>query len=146
MHGRDWGGLSLTAIQPLVKQRCACNSPPSLPTAAPLFSLMLILHAGQQYQLGLSCHHPVDGNHPSPLPSALPTPGIDLVWRWGVLRNWLDHTLCLMLIGLARPEKVSATVKLCLCGGDCEAKCLRSFSLIAFLSVLPPNFLTKLSL
>ena len=40
----------------------------------------------------------------------------------------LDNTLCLILIRLARPKKVSATVKLCLWGGDCKAKCLRSFS------------------
>ena len=32
-----------------------------------------------------------------------------------------------MLIGLARPKKVSSTAKLCLPGKDCEAKCLRSF-------------------
>ena len=117
----------------------------SLLTAASLFSLMFVLHAGQQYQLGLSCHHPIDGYHPSPLPSALPMPVVDLVWRWGVPGNWLDHMLCFMLLGLARSEKVSATIKLCLWGGDCEAKCLRLLSLIAFLSVLIPNFLTKLS-
>ena len=68
-----------------------------------------------------------------PLSSALRTQGIDLVWRWGITHSSLDHTLCLMLIGLARvtlarPKKVSATVKLCLWGGDCEAKCLRLFS------------------
>ena len=33
-----------------------------------------------------------------------------------------------MLIGLSTPKKVSSTVKLCLWGGDCEARCLRSFS------------------
>ena len=84
-----------------------------------------MLHASQQYQLGLSCQHPIDGYHLSALPSALLD--LDLVWRWGVTHNSLDHTLCLMLIGLAMSKKVSATVKLdlCLWGGNCEAKCLR---------------------
>ena len=83
-----------------------------------------MLHAGQQYQLGLSCHHPIDGYHPSPLPSALPAPGIDLVWRWenSVTHNSPDHTLCLMLIVLARSKKVSANVELCFWGGDCRGK------------------------
>ena len=139
MHGWGGGGLSLTVIQTAL-----CLHLPSLPTAASHFSLMLMLHACQQYQLGLSFHHPIESYHPSPRSSTLPTPGIDLVWRC-VRRNSLDHTLCLVLIGLGRPKKVSAIVKLCLWGGYCEAKCLRSFSRIAFLSVLPPNFLTKLS-
>ena len=82
--------------------------------------------------------------HPSPLPSALPAPGIDLVWRWGVTFNSLDHTLCLMLImiGLARSKKVSATVKPCLWGRYCEAKCLRLFSHAKSyrVSVLPQTF------
>ena len=42
--------------------------------------------------------------------------------------NLLDHMPCVMLIGLTRPKKVPATIKICLRGGDCEAKCLRSFS------------------
>ena len=65
------------------------------------------------------------------LPSALPAPGIDLDldWRRGVTQNSLDHTLCLMLIGLPRPKKVfDSQVKLCLWGGDCQRKCFRSFS------------------
>ena len=37
-------------------------------------------------------------------------------------------TPCVMLIGLAWPKKVFATVKLCFCGGECEAKCVGSFS------------------
>ena len=61
------GGLSvsLTGIQPMVKQRCVCTFPPS--PLLPLFSLMM-LHAGQQYmyQLSLSCHHV--GYHPCPSP------------------------------------------------------------------------------
>ena len=101
---------------------------PSLPTAAFLHSLLLMLHAGQQYQMGLSCQRPIDGYHPSSLPSALLAPSIDLVWRWGVTHNSLDHAPCVMLIGLTRSKQVSATVKLCLWGGDCKAKCLRSFS------------------
>ena len=55
-------------IKPFVKHRCACTFPPF-----PLLTLsVLMLHAGQQYQLGqqlgLSCHHPIDGYHPSPFP------------------------------------------------------------------------------
>ena len=106
---------------------------PSLPPHCCLsLKLMLVLHAGPhaQCQLGLSCYHPIDGYHPSPLPSALLEPGTNLVWRWGDTHSSLDHTLCLMLIliGLARPKKVCATVKLCLWGGDCQAKSLGSFS------------------
>ena len=70
---------------------------------------------------------PLTATIPAPLAPALPVPGIDLVWRWDVPRNSLDHTLCSMLIRLARPKKVSATIKLCL-WGDREAKCLSIFS------------------
>ena len=122
-------GETLTHRHPTIGQTALCLHLPFLPTAASLFSLMFVLHAGPQYWLVLSCQHPIEGCYPSPLPSSLPTPGIDLVWPWGVTRNSLDHTLCLMLIlELAKPKKVSATVKLCLWGRDCKAKCLRSFS------------------
>ena len=100
--------------------------PGTLPTAAWCWCHMQVNSTSRAYHV--NCHHPIGGYHPSPLPSALPAPGVDLVWQWGVPRNSLDHTLCLntlMLIGLAKTKKMSATVKLCLWGGDCEAKCLR---------------------
>ena len=107
----------------MVKHRCACTFPPS-----PLLPLsVLMLHAGQQYQLGLSCHHPIEGYHPSPLLRLAGAAHRSSLGCHSHLAS-LDHTLCLILIGLARPKKVPATVKLCLRGGDCEAKCLRSFS------------------
>ena len=39
------------------------------------------------------------------LPSALLAPGIDLAWRWGVAGNSLDHTPCVLLIGLVGQRK-----------------------------------------
>ena len=122
--GWGGGGISLTGIQLLVKQRCGCTFPPS-----PLLPLSIAwCWCYMQVNSTSWGHHPIENSHPSPLPSALPAQGIDLAWRWVVTRNSLDHTPCVVLTGLARPKKVPATVKLCLWGRDCEAKCLRSFS------------------
>ena len=84
---KGWGRLS--HMHSTIGQTALSLHRPSLPTAASLFSLMLVLHAGPQYQLGLSCHHSINGYYPSPPRPALPTPGIDLVTH-----NSLDHALC----------------------------------------------------
>ena len=90
----------------------------TLPTAASLCVDVTCRPTPQQYQLGqqlgLSCHHPIDGYHPSPLPR-LAGAGhrSSLLSRRHSQLASLAHRLCLMLIGLARPNKVSATVKLC---------------------------------
>ena len=144
MQGRDEGGPRLpnldssgilTGFQPLVKHLCACTFPPSpLP---PLFIACCWCYM-QVDSTSWAYHHPIDSSHPSSLPSNLPTSGIDLVWLWSVTHSLLDHRFCVMLIGLAKPKKVYGTVKLsCLWGGDCEAKCLRSFSQIKSLHFFP---------
>ena len=109
MQGRNGGGQRLpiptlevfsgrthsrTGIQPLVNQSCACTFP--LLTAASLHSMLLILlHAGQQYQLGLSKPYQLT----APIPPFSPPPCL------------IKH-LTVMLIGLPKPKKVYGTVKL----------------------------------
>ena len=99
MHGRGGGGLSLTRIPPLVEQRCACTLPP---WHTPDCCLMLMLMLQQVNSTSRAYHVITLLAATIPPLSALPAPGIDLVWRWGVPRNSLDHTLCLMLIRLAK--------------------------------------------